>query len=316
MSMFLVTGAAGFIGSHLVEHLLVQGHKVVGLDNLSTGSRNNLGRLLNDPRLVFIEGDIRDYPTAHRACAGVDYVLHQAALGSVPRSLANPRETVDVNVVGTLTMLQAAQAVQTIKRFVSASSSSIYGDVQEKYKVETIPSAPRSPYAASKAAVESLCSGFFHGYGLPTVSLRYSNVYGPRQRADGPYAAVVPRFIYQALRGDPLTIYGSGQATRDFTFVGDVVRANLLACAAGPAALGRAINVSTGTGTSVWDLGGRIVELVGGSWSGYRVDHQESRSGDVVHSVLDTGLARELLGYLPTYDLEDGLRHTVEVQNG
>ena len=233
---YLVTGGAGFIGSHLVETLLKKGQTVRVLDNFATGKRANLEEIIarnriaaGDPRLTVIEGDIRDPKVCAEAVRGVDYVLHQAALPSVPRSIADPVGTTAVNVTGTLNLLWAAKEAK-VKRFVFASSSSVYGDTPVLPKVESIPPNPLSPYAVSKLAGEQFCKVFHRAYGLPTVALRYFNVYGPRQDPESQYAAVIPRFVSALKAGKTVTIYGDGKQSRDFTFIDDCVRANLLAC--------------------------------------------------------------------------------------
>ncbi len=252
MSLYLVTGGAGFIGSNIVERLVRQGERVRVLDNLSTGKRENLVSWLD--RLELIEGDIRDVETVHGAMAGVDYVLHQAALPSVPRSVADPLASHQVNATGTLNVLPAARDAG-VKRLVYASSSSVYGDSPTLPKQEEMPTNPISPYAVSKLAGENYCRVFFRVYGLETVCLRYFNVFGPRQDPTSQYAAVIPRFITAMLDGRRPVIYGDGRQSRDFTYIENVVEANLLACQAKDVA-GEVLNIACGESFSSARVGG------------------------------------------------------------
>lgn len=314
-SRYLVTGGAGFIGSHIVEALLKQGQTVRVLDNFATGKRSNLdavraacGVEVSDPRLTVIEGDIRDQRTCADAINGVDYVLHQAALPSVPRSIADPIGTTAVNVTGTLNVLWAAKEAK-VKRVVYASSSSVYGDTPVLPKVESLPTNPLSPYAVSKLAGEQFCKVFFRAYGLPTVALRYFNVYGPRQDPESQYAAVIPRFVASLKAGSPVTIFGDGTQSRDFTFVGDCVRANLLACES-PHAVGEAMNVAYGERTTLNALYAELARLLK---SPLKPQYAESRPGDVKHSLADLTRAETLLGYKPEVDIKTGVKRLVEV---
>ncbi|MDD5306749.1 MAG: SDR family oxidoreductase [Deltaproteobacteria bacterium] len=305
MTSFLVTGAAGFIGSNLVEALLARGHDVVGLDSFVTGKRGNIAPFSS--RMTFIEGDIRDPATCRRACDGVDHVLHEAALGSVPRSVDAPSTTNDHNVTGTLNMLVAARDAK-VRRFVYAASSSAYGDTVVLPKVETMAPCPLSPYAVSKYVGELYCGVFHRLYGLPTVALRYFNVFGPRQDPDGMYAAVIPRFAAAILRGERPLIHGDGGQTRDFCFVENVVQANLLACEAKEEALGQVFNIGAAGRISLNALTRRVLELLG---SDLAPDHGPPRPGDVRDSQADIGKARRLLGYEPKVDVMQGLAKAI-----
>lgn len=305
MALFLVTGAAGFIGSNLAEALLAAGDQVRGLDNFMTGKRENLRGL---DALEFLEGDIRDLETCRRACEGADYVLHEAALGSVPRSVENPLLSNEANVTGTLNMLVAARDAG-VKRFVFAASSSAYGDTPTLPKVETMPPRPLSPYAITKLACEEYCRVFHSLYGLPTVSLRYFNVFGRRQDPFSTYAAVIPKFAASLLRGEAPQIYGDGGQTRDFTYIADVVQANLKACAAPPEACGQVYNIAFGAQISLNDLFAEIARLLG---SDLKPRHAAPRAGDVRDSLADTSKARQLLGYSPAYGVRQGLAEAME----
>jgi nucleoside-diphosphate-sugar epimerase len=312
-SRYLVTGGAGFIGSHLVEALLKKGQTVHVLDNFSTGKRANLEGIIarneltaGDPRLTIIEGDIRDPKTCAAAVSGVDYVLHQAALPSVPRSIADPVGTTAVNVTGTLNLLWAAKEAK-VKRFVYASSSSVYGNTPVLPKVESIPPNPLSPYAVSKLAGEQFCKVFHRAYGLPTVALRYFNVYGPRQDPESQYAAVIPRFLSALKAGKTVTIYGDGKQSRDFTFIGDCVQANLLACKS-RYAVGEAMNIAYGDRITINELYKELARLVKVS---AKPEYVDSRPGDVKHSLADLHRAETLLGYKPKVDIKTGLKRVV-----
>ena len=309
MARYLVTGGAGFIGSNIVEELVRRGEDVVVLDDLSTGRSSNLDSVLGDIR--FIEGDIRDRETVDRALEGVDYVLHQAALASVPRSIQEPVLVNEVNVGGTLTMLERSR-IAGVKGFVYAASSSAYGDSEVLPKREEMPPRPMSPYAVSKLVGEHYCSVYSNVYGLPTVSLRYFNVFGPRQDPASQYAAVVPIFISRLLEGGGATIYGDGEQSRDFTYVKNVVDANLLA-AVSDGARGEMVNIACGTRYTVNELYARVRELVGG---GEEPTYEEPRPGDVKHSQADVEKARELLGFSCGVSFEEGLKKTVEWYRG
>ncbi|HZZ83176.1 MAG TPA: SDR family oxidoreductase [Anaeromyxobacteraceae bacterium] len=313
---WLVTGAAGFIGSHLVEHLLTLDQRVSGLDNFATGSRRNLAALLERvspsqrERFSFREGDIRDPEACRRACEGVDLVLHQAALGSVPRSIKDPEQTNDVNVTGFIRVLSAARSAG-IRRVVYASSSSVYGDHPGLPKVEEAIGQQLSPYAVSKYADELYAKVFGACHGLETVGLRYFNVFGPRQDPEGPYAAVMPRWFAGLLRGDEISINGDGETSRDFCFVENVVQANLLAATTGRAeALGQVFNVAYGERTTLNELFRLIREQVARcrpDAGGVQPVHREFRPGDVRHSLADVGKARRILDYEPTHSVREGL---------
>jgi len=301
---YLVTGGAGFIGSNIVRRLLREGHEVQVLDNFSTGDRDNLKGL----DVELIEGDVVNYYIVQRAIKGIDYILHQAALSSVPRSINDPIATGSVNVLGTLNVLAAATEAG-VKRVVYASSCSIYEDSPELPKRETMLPAPKSPYAASKLAGEHLCRVFYETYGLKTIMLRYFNVFGPHQNFHSPYAAVIPRFIVAALTGQPAVIFGDGYQSRDFAFVDNVVEANLAAVAAPEDALGRAFNIAYGKRYSLLELLDFLEQIVG-----RRVERrfEKARPGDVKHSQADISAARHYLGYFPKVDFLDGLRYTVK----
>ncbi len=300
----LVTGGAGFIGSHLVDALVARGATVRVLDNLATGLRENLEGTAKEIELI--EGDIRDLATCQRAAAGVDVVFHQAALGSVPRSLDDPSTSVAVNVAGTTNMLHAARDGGA-RRFVYASSSSVFGDSTTLPKREGEEGEVLSPYALSKRMDEELAALFGRCFGLQTVGLRYFNIYGPRQRPDGPYAAVIPRFFAACQAGEPPTIHGDGEQSRDFTFVGDAVMANLLAATADADATGRAYNIGAAGQTTVRTLAQMIIEAVGVD---VKPSFVEPRAGDVRHSNADTSRAAAALGYRATTPLVDGLATT------
>jgi nucleoside-diphosphate-sugar epimerase len=304
MAHFLITGAAGFIGSNLVEALLARGETVRGLDNFLTGKRENLNGLEG---AAFVEGDIRDLETCRRACEGVDYVLHQAALGSVPRSVEDPLLSNDCNVTGTLNMLGAARDAG-VKRFVFAASSSAYGDTPTLPKVETMPPQPLSPYAITKLVGEEYCRIFTELYGLGTVALRYFNVFGKRQDPFSTYAAVIPKFVSAILKGERPEIYGDGQQTRDFTYIDDVVQVNLKACDAPSDACGRVYNVAFGDRISLNELYREIARLLG---SDLRPVYTAPRAGDVKHSLAEISQARRLLGYNPGYDVRRGLAEAI-----
>ena len=299
-----VTGGAGFIGSHLVDRLLADGHEVVVLDNLSTGNLENLADA--DGRFEWIEGDLRDPAAVERAVASCEVVYHQAALAAVARSVETPREVTDVNIGGTLNVLLAARDAD-VRRVVFASSSSVYGDTPELPKRESMPLSPRSPYAATKASAEAFLSAFRATYGLETVAFRYFNVYGPRQSPRSRYAAVVPRFIEAMSRGEPPVVHGDGEQTRDFTFVGDVVDA-LARAATAPDAVRGPMNLGGGSRTSILHLAEVIAKAVG--YAGIRT-HEPTRIGDVRDSLADIRRAREWLGWQPRTALPDGIAQII-----
>jgi nucleoside-diphosphate-sugar epimerase len=310
MANYLVTGGAGFIGSHIVEALLRRGHTVRVLDNFSTGSPANVNQLHQLPdlasRLEVVAGDIRSYHIVQEAVQGVEYVIHQAALPSVPRSVKDPLTSNEVNVTGTLNLLHAAQKAG-VRRFVFASSSSVYGDNPKLPKVETMEPLPRSPYATAKLTGENYCRNFWHLYGLETVCLRYFNVFGPRQDPTSHYSAVIPKFIVAALHGQPLVVHGDGKQSRDFTYIDNVVNANLLACE-GADAPGQVVNISCGERATLLDLVEEIQVLLGRPLT---VHYEESRPGDVRHSQADIEKASRILGYKPHLYFREGLAETV-----
>lgn len=303
MARYLVTGGAGFIGSHLTSTLLQAGEQVRILDNFSTGLRENLQFL---PGAEIVEGDIRSYHIVREAVDGVDFVLHEAALPSVPRSVRDPITSNDVNVVGTLNVLDAARDSQ-VKRLVFASSSSVYGDTPTLPKRECMAPNPMSPYAVSKLAGEHYCRSFFRLYGFETVMLRYFNVFGPRQNAKSEYAAVIPKFIRAISDNEPITIFGDGSQTRDFTYVQNVVKANLLACEKDGIG-GRTFNVATNQQISLLDLVGALERIISRKASTL---FEDARPGDVMHSYAAIDDARALLAYEPSVNFEEGLRRTV-----
>jgi UDP-glucose 4-epimerase len=300
----LVTGGCGFIGSHLVAALVARGDRVRVLDDFSSGRRASLADVAPDVEIH--EGDVRDADVVRRAVAGVEYVLHQAALVSVPRSFEAPLLTHAINATGTLNVLVAAREAG-VRRLLYAGSASAYGDDPALPKREDMAPQPLSPYAAAKLAGEQYCAVFAHGYGLETVVLRYFNVYGPRQDPRSPYAGVISRFIAALLRGEPPTIYGDGTQSRDFVYVDDVVAANLLALEA-PAATGAPINVASGQRHSLLDLVATLNMVVG---TAIAARHAPRRAGDVWHSQASIARAEQALGYRPRVSLRDGLARTV-----
>ena len=307
---YLVTGGAGFIGSNLVSALLAEGRKVRVLDNFLTGKRENLLGLAEryGDSFQLIEGDLRDIEATRRAAEGAEFVLHQGALPSVPRSVADPVLSNEINVSGTVNLLVAARDAG-VKRVVFAASSSAYGDTPELPKRESMTPNPKSPYAAQKFAGEQYMRIFHEVYGLETVSLRYFNVFGPNQDPASTYAAVIPRFITAVLTGTPPTIYGDGLQTRDFTYIDNVVRANVQACEAPKEACGKVVNIACGDRVSLLD----ILEIVYGL-AGRRVAprFEPLRAGDVRDSLADITLAKELLGYEPRVGFPEGLYRTFD----
>lgn len=300
----LVTGAAGFIGSHLCRRLVADGHEVVGFDDLSDGTVANLADV---PEVRFVQADLRDEGAVRDAAAGCGAILHQGAMRSVPRSIEQPERTTDVNVRGTLNVLLAAR--EHGARVVFASSSSVYGD-QDRFPLrEDMEPRPRSPYAASKLAGEAYCRAWWLSFGVPTVSLRYFNVYGPGQDPSSEYAVVIPRFTMACLTGVAPEIHGDGEQARDFSYIDDVVEANLLAIRASQDAWGRVLNIGGGRApTSV----NRILEMIAGlTGTAPAPVHTAPRDGDVRRTEADVSLARELIGYRPKIDIGEGLRRTV-----
>lgn len=318
---WLITGVAGFIGSNLLEALLKLNQRVVGLDSFVTGHRRNLDEVQTLvsggqwDKFRFVQGDIRDLDTCRNACEGVDYVLHQAALGSVPRSIANPIATTESNLNGFLNMLISARDSH-VSRFVYASSSSVYGDHPDLPKVEDKIGSPLSPYALTKKMNEEYAEVFAKAYGFQTIGLRYFNVFGPRQDPNGPYAAVIPKWFAALKNGNEIEIYGDGETSRDFCFVENVVQANVLAaCTKNEAAIGQVYNIAFGERTTLNEL----FELIKMNIAEFRSSIAEAkpvyldfRPGDVRHSLADTGKAKRLLGYQPLYSVRDGLRKAAE----
>ena len=326
--VYLVTGGGGFIGSHLVEALIQRGDMVRVLDNFSTGRRENLEEIVkrysliadrdylwtrsaerlkdNKYRLTIIERDIRNLETCRKAMEGVSYVLHQAALPSVPRSISDPITTHEVNVNGTLNLLMCAKEVG-VEKFIYASSSSVYGDSPTLPKVETMIPRPLSPYAASKLMGEYYCGVFNHIWGISTICLRYFNIYGPRQDPTSQYAAVIPRFITALLKGQPPTIYGDGEQSRDFTFIEDCIQGNLLACKAAPMQ-DRIFNIACGKQITINQL---FKELAGLLKTELSPNYTAPRPGDVRHSLADIHQAKTFLNYQPRFTIQEGLQRTV-----
>ena len=313
---WLVTGAAGFIGSHLLETLLRHDQRVVGLDNFATGHRCNLDQVRvlvtaeQWARFHFIEGDIRHLQVCHEACEGADFVLHQAALGSVPRSLADPLATNAVNVDGFLNMLVAARDAK-VRRVVYAASSSTYGDHPSLPKVENVIGKPLSPYAVTKYVNELYADVFARCYGLESIGLRYFNVFGPRQDPEGAYAAVIPKWAASILRGEPVYINGDGETSRDFCFVDNAVQANVLAATTtNVEAANQVYNVAVGAQTTLTELHALLVSRLAMRSPGLESTppvRRKFRDGDVLHSRADTNKARHLLGYAPTHGIVEGL---------
>ena len=307
-SSFLVTGGAGFIGSNLVEKILDLGYKVRVLDNFSTGKKRNIEEFLDIPNFELIEGDIRDLATCQQACDGIDYILHQAALCSVPRSINDPRTTNDVNITGTLNMLIAARDYK-VKRFIYASSSSVYGDEPNLPKIEDRVGKPLSPYAITKKVNELYARNFYELYKLPVIGLRYFNVFGKKQDCNSVYAAVIPIFIKKLLNEETPTINGDGKQSRDFTYIKNAVEANLKACLADKETLGDVFNIAYGGRVYLNDLYWKICKLL-------KVDTQPiygpERPGDIKHSNADISKAKNILGYHPEYDIDRGLEKTIE----
>ncbi len=305
MPLALVTGGSGFIGSHLAEGLLARGYAVRVLDNFATGRRDNIKHLSD--KIELIEGDIRNLTTVHTAMRQVEVVFHHAALPSVPRSVEHPEESNAVNIAGTLNVLIGARDAK-VKRLVYASSSSVYGDSPELPKVETMTPNPLSPYAVAKLAAEHYARIFQQLYGLSTVTLRYFNVFGPRQDPTTQYAGVIAKFISCALAGSPYPVQGDGEQSRDFTYVENVVRANLAAADA-PMNGAPVLNVAVGTRTTINQIPALLNELTGQKLA---TQHGPPRAGDVRHSLANIERATELLDYAPTIDLREGLRRTLE----
>jgi len=307
-SRFLVTGGAGFIGSNLCEALLNMGYSVRCLDDLSTGSRANVDLFLNNPRYEFIEGDIKDLDTCLAACRDVDYVLHQAAWGSVPRSIEMPLFYSANNIQGMLNMLEAARQ-NKVRRFVYASSSSVYGDEEHLPKAEGVEGNLLSPYALTKRCNEEWAKQYNRHYKLETIGLRYFNVFGRRQDPNGAYAAVIPRFIKQLLRNERPTIYGDGKQSRDFTYIENVIEANLKACLAPQTATGTVYNIAYGGREYLIDMYHTLAKALD---TNVEPIFGPQRAGDIRHSNADISKAQKNLGYHPEYDFARGLNEAIE----
>lgn len=306
-SVFLVTGGAGFIGSNLCETLLKLGYIVRCLDDLSTGKQANVDLFADHNNYSFLEGDIKEFETCLEACAGVDYVLHQAAWGSVPRSIERPLFYCNNNIQGTLNMLEAARQ-KGVKKFVYASSSSVYGDAPHLPKKEGDEGNLLSPYAVCKRATEEWAKQYTIHYGLDTYGLRYFNVFGKRQDPDGAYAAVIPKFIKALMQGEAPTINGDGKQSRDFTYIENVIEANLKACLAGHEAAGMAYNIAYGGREYLLDIYYLLTESLGVS---IEPNFGPDRAGDIKHSNADISLAREYLGYDPDWSFERGIKEAI-----
>ncbi|OYX81944.1 MAG: LPS biosynthesis protein WbpP [Flavobacteriales bacterium 32-34-25] len=311
----LITGGAGFIGSNLCEYFLSKGNKVICLDNFATGHRHNLKECVSNPDFTLIEGDIRNLEDCKKAVAGVDYVLHQAALGSVPRSINDPITTNDVNVSGFLNMLQAATEAK-VKRFVYAASSSTYGDSVGLPKVEAVIGKPLSPYAITKYVNELYAEIFSKTYGIETVGLRYFNVFGRKQDPNGAYAAVIPKFVMQLMNHESVTINGDGNYSRDFTYIDNVIQMNQLAISTDKIeAVNTVYNTAFGDRNTLNDLVGYLKEYLSNYDSkiaDVAVIHGVNRAGDIPHSLASIDKAKELLGYNPQYSLQEGLKIAVD----
>jgi UDP-glucose 4-epimerase len=307
MARYLITGVAGFIGSTIARRILAQGDEVRGVDNLATGNRKNIAEIAD--RIDFREADILDLDAMHRACEGVDYVFHEAAIPSVPKSVVDPLGSNRANIDGTVNVLVAARDAK-VKRVVYAASSSAYGDTPTLPKREDMPPNPISPYAVAKLASEYYMISFYRCYGLETVCLRYFNIFGPRQDPTSPYSGVLAKFITTMLKGEQPTIFGDGEQSRDFTYVDNAVDANLMACKApAPNVAGRVFNVATGrraTLTETFQALKKIMAFPG------NVKYGEERTGDIKHSLADISPAEKAFGYKPKVDFEEGLRRTIE----
>ena len=307
-SVFLVTGGAGFIGSNLCEAILKMGYKVRCLDDLSTGKQKNVDIFSNDPNYTFIKGDIKELDTCMAACEGVDYVLNQAAWGSVPRSIEMPLFYEKNNIMGTLNMMEAARQ-QGVKKFVYASSSSVYGDHPVLPKKEGQEGNLLSPYALTKRVDEEFAKLYTRLYGLDTYGLRYFNVFGRRQDPDGAYAAVIPKFIKMLMNDETPTINGDGKQSRDFTYIENVIDANLKACLAPHEAAGNAFNIAYGGREYLIDIYHSLTKALG---KDIEPNFGPDRAGDIKHSNADISKAREMLGYEPDYDFESGLKEAID----
>lgn len=307
-SLFLVTGGAGFIGSNLCEAILNLGYRVRCLDDLSTGKEDNVKLFMNNPNYEFIKGNIKDFDVCMHACKGVDYVLNQAAWGSVPRSIEMPLFYCKNNIDGTLNMLEAARQ-NGVKKFVYASSSSVYGDEPNLPKAEGHEGNLLSPYALTKRCDEEWAKQYTMHYGLQTYGLRYFNVFGRRQEPSGAYAAVIPKFIRQLLKGETPTINGDGKQSRDFTYIENVIEANLKACLASHEAAGEAFNIAYGGREYLLDIYYGLTKALG---LDVEPNFGPDRKGDIKHSNADISKAQKLLGYAPEYSFKDGIKLAIE----
>ncbi len=307
-SLFLVTGGAGFIGSNLCEAILSMGYKVRCLDDLSTGKKEHIDMFLDHPDYEFMKGDIKDIGTCKKACAGVDYVLHQAAWGSVPRSIEMPLFYANNNIIGTVNMMEVAR-VSKVKKFVYASSSSVYGDEPNLPKQEGREGRLLSPYALTKRADEEFARMYTKFYGLETYGMRYFNVFGRRQDPDGAYAAVIPKFLKLLLQGETPTINGDGRQSRDFTYIDNVIEANLKACLASEEAAGEAFNIAYGGREYLIDIYYGLTKALGIE---AEPNFGPERAGDIRHSNADISKAKKLLGYDPEYSFEEGIKLAID----
>lgn len=307
-SLFLVTGGAGFIGSNLCEAILDMGYRVRCLDDLSTGSQGNVDMFLNNPNYEFIKGDIKDLDTCMKACEGVDYVLNQAAWGSVPRSIEMPLFYCANNIMGTLNMMEAARQ-KGVKKFVYASSSSVYGDEPNLPKTEGREGNLLSPYALTKMCDEEWGKQYTKHYGLDTYGMRYFNVFGRRQNPNGVYAAVIPKFIKQLLDGETPTINGDGRQSRDFTYIDNVIEANLKACLASHEVAGQAFNIAYGGREYLIDIYYGLTKALG---LDVEPNFGPERAGDIKHSNADISKAKRFLNYQPDYSFQDGIKLAIE----
>ena len=315
---WLVTGAAGFIGSNIVEALLGAGQQVVGLDNFSTGHRSNLEEVRTKvgedawSRFAFMEADIRDRDACARAVDGIDFVLHQGALGSVPRSMADPLNSHDSNVTGFINMLDAAR-LAGVGRFIYASSSSVYGDEQNLPKREERVGHPLSPYAATKAINEVYAAVYAQAFDYPSIGLRYFNVFGPRQDPDGPYAPVIPKWLIAMTKNAPIEVYGDGTTSRDFCYVANAVQANVRAALAGNEAQNQVYNVAVGGRTSLNELFGMLRDALSRHQVHYDQQpiYRDFRPGDAMHTQADISKASSLLGFAPTHDISQGIEEAL-----
>ena len=315
MSKILITGGAGFIGSNLVEHFLEKGHEIVVLDNFATGHRHNIAQHKDNPNFQLIEGDIRNMGDCENAVKGVDYVLHQAALGSVPRSIKDPQTSNEVNVSGFLNMLTASRDAE-VKRFIYAASSSTYGDSESLPKVEDKIGKPLSPYAITKYVNELYAEIFSKTYGIEIIGLRYFNVFGRRQDPNGAYAAVIPKFVMQFMKHESPTINGAGDYSRDFTYIDNVIQMNELAMTTENAdAINTVYNTAVGDRTTLNELVSYLKEYLSdfdSKIAQVEVIHGPNRQGDIPHSLASVDKARELLGYSPTHNISEGLKEAVK----